>query len=241
MSLALGGQMRAAFPIDEEVDVLDVVDIARFVVGTPANAFVEVLADINADGAVNIGDAVVLVNDIAGDQNFVKERRAQSNFATNDVLSLTAHDGNLSLNLDNNRDYTAFQFDLYVPENVDVSQMMLNAERKQGHQLIYNKVEECHYRVAALSLSNHTFNGHNGELLNIALEGLSGNEVSIRNIQFFDAEGRGYQFEDVEAAITTGLTPTLSKGEGVIYDLQGRKREKVLRGVNIVNGKKILY
>ncbi|MBR1498185.1 MAG: leucine-rich repeat protein [Bacteroidaceae bacterium] len=53
--------------IDEQVNVVDVVDIARFVVGNPADTFVEVLADINKDGSVSIGDAVTLVNDIAGD------------------------------------------------------------------------------------------------------------------------------------------------------------------------------
>ena len=226
--------------VDENVNVLDVVDIARFVVGNPAKTFVEFLADINKDGAVNLGDAVVLVNEIAGDQNFVKAWHAPSRVTANDILSLTEHNGHLSLNLENERYYTAFQFDLYVPEDADVTQMMLNAERKQGHQLLYNKVEDGHYRVAALSTSNRTFDGDNGELLSIALDEISGEEVSICDIHFFDTMGNDYLFEDIEGAITTSLTPTFSKGEEDIYDIQGRKREKVQRGVNIVNGRKII-
>jgi hypothetical protein len=36
-----------------------------------------------------------------------------------------------------------------------------------------------------------------------------------------------------------GLTPTLSKGEGVIYDLQGRRLSgKPARGIYIEDGKK---
>lgn len=136
--------------VDDGIDVLDVVDIARFVVGNPATIFVEMLADINADGSVNLGDAVVLVNEIAGDQNFVKAWADPSNFAKNDAISLTGSGGCLSLNLENERSYTAFQFDLFVPEDVDVTAMLLNAERKQGHQLLYNKVENGHYRVAVL-------------------------------------------------------------------------------------------
>lgn len=229
--------------VDEEVDVLDVVDIARFVVGTPAESFVEVLADINKDSEVNLGDAVILVNDIAGDQNFVKAWNAPSQTIANDVLYMSDSNGTLSLNLENEREYTAFQFDLFVPEGAEVSQMLLNAGRKQGHQLIYNKVEEGHYRVAALSTSNQTFNGNIGELLNITLNGISGEEVRLCNIHFFDAEGQNYLFEDLESTIATeieSLHPAFSQSEGAIYDIQGRRQERMLHGINIVGGKKVV-
>ena len=200
---------------DGDVDVLDVMDIARFVVGTPAQTFVEFLADINEDGYVNLGDAVTLVNEIAGDQNFVKGWAAPSGFETNDVLSLTGRDGILSLNLENERYYTAFQFDLYVPEGADVTQLLLNAERKQKHQLLYNKVEEGHYRVAALSTSNNEFNGNNGELLNISLTGADNSEVSIRGIHFFDAQGKDYLFDDICGASPTSIRQ-IDNGELII-------------------------
>ena len=144
------------------------------------------------------------------------------------------------MNLENERNYTAFQFDLCVPENSEVSQIMLNAGRRQGHQLLYNKVEEGHYRVAALSTSNHAFNGNDGELLSITMNGASADEVSVRNIRFFDAEGHSYLLEDVESTITTGLTPALSKREGNIYNLAGQRLNKMRHGVNIVGGKKII-
>ena len=228
---------------DSEVDLLDVVDIARFVVGTPAETFMVNLADLNKDNVVNLGDAVVLVNEIAGDQNFVKAWHAPCRVTANDMLRLTERSGNLSLNLQNELSYTAFQFDLYVPEDADVTQMMLNAERKQGHQLLYNKVENGHYRVAALSTSNRTFDGDNGELLCIALDEISGEEVSIRDIHFFDTMGNDYLFEDIEGAITTGVRQIDNEQltiDNAIFDLQGRRQEKIQRGVNIVNGRKII-
>ena len=58
--------------IDTKVNVVDVVDIARYVVDDPSENFREKLADLNTDRSVNIADAVVLVNHIAGDQNYVK-------------------------------------------------------------------------------------------------------------------------------------------------------------------------
>ena len=59
------------------------------------------------------------------------------------------------------------------------------------------------------------------------------------------AEARLYIYDEED-----GLTPTLSQGEGAIYDLSGRKvqddsslftlHSSLKRGVYIVNGKKVL-
>jgi len=227
---------------DNDVDVLDVVDIARYVVKTPSESFVKQLADINNDDDVNLGDAVTLVNHIAGDQNLVKALISPETTG-NDMLTLKDKDGSFSLCLNNERLYTAFQFDLYVPEGADVTQMVLNADRRQGHQLLYNKVEEGHYRVAALSTSNNEFTGDDGELLIIALKGVSGNEVSIRDIHFFDVKGNDYLFADIEGSTATSIRQ-IDNGELIIdnsiYDLQGRKRSSLQRGVNIVGTKKVI-
>ncbi len=231
---------------DGEMDVVDVVDIARYVVGTPAETFVRILADINNNGDVNLGDAVSLVNMIAGDQNFVKALRAPQRASEgNEALTLEGTDGMLSLALQNTREYTAFQFDLYVPEATDVTSMLLNAQRKQRHHLLYNKVEDGHWRVAAISTSNCTFNGYEGELLRVALEGIANDDISIRNIRFFDMQSNEYAFDDICLSGTTtnleGLTPS-SKAEESIYDLQGRKvtNRQLTRGIYIVNGKKVV-
>ena len=229
--------------LDEGVNVLDVVDIARFVVGTPSGSFFKFLADVNKDGSVDLGDAVALVNVIAGDQNFVKGWGAPSGSEANDVFSLVEKNDKLSLHLENERYYTAFQFDLFVPKSADVEQILLNAERKQQHQLLYNKVEDGHYSVASLSISNNEFNGNAGELLNIALTGAENSEVSIRGIKFFDVQGQEYLFEDIEGAIATGLRP-IDNGELIIdnsiYNLAGQRLNKMQRGVNIVGGKKMI-
>ena len=229
---------------DGESDVVDVVDIARYVVGTPAETFVPILADIDNSGEVNIGDAVALVNEIAGDQNFVKAMRAPRWAETTDeALRLMAAGNGLSLILENQRDYTAFQFDLYVPEGTDVAQMLLNAQRKQKHQLLYNKVEEGHYRVAALSTSNHTFQGNDGELLSFAVSG--GGDIAIRDIHFFTADGGDYTFEALymNYGAETGIGSIeneIVNGKS-IYDLNGRKmvNGKLPQGIYIVNGKKV--
>jgi hypothetical protein len=61
---------------DGSVDVVDVVDVARFVVGTPSESFDRFLADLNGSGEVNVADAVALVNEIAGDANWARTLHA---------------------------------------------------------------------------------------------------------------------------------------------------------------------
>ena len=230
---------------DGYVDVVDVVDIARFVVGTPSESFDKFLADLNSSGEVNIGDAVVLVNEIAGDVNCSRPMLAPT--VSDGILTLTRNaDQSLSFALEGNSAYTAFQFDLYLPEEVDVEKMMLNALRRQMHQLLYNKLENGHYRVAVLSTSNKVFNGNDGELLNIGVSGIDSNEISIRDIHFFDVEGNDYKFADITISETTGVE-VKDNGQsrmdnGNVYDLQGRKMKagSLTRGLYIVGGKKMM-
>ena len=233
---------------DGEIDMMDVVDIARFVVGTPAETFVEFLADLNNNGEVNVADAVVLVNEIVGDQNFAKAFGAPRQDLGDDRLTLTKNDDHsLSFSMESQRNYTAFQFDLYTNSEDDVMGLRLNTARKHGHQLIYNKVDEGHYRIVALSVANHTFNGSNGELLNIQLDGFNAADMTISNIHFITTDGTDYRFDDLSLSNATGiegLTPNLSpKEEGNVYDLSGRKVSvpSVLpKGVYIMNGKKVI-
>ena len=233
---------------DGKVNVVDVVDIARFVVGTPSDKFMEFLADLNSDDNVNVADAVVLVNEIAGDQNFAKAYGAPRQDLGDDRLTLTENDDHsLSLAMESQRPYTAFQFDLYTNSEDDVMAMALNAARKNGHQLLYNKVDEGHYRVVALSVANNGFNGNGGELLNIQLDGVNTDDVTIGNIHFITGDGTDHRFEDLSLSSATGiesLTPNPSpKGEGNVYDLSGRKvsESSVLpKGVYVVNGKKVI-
>jgi hypothetical protein len=54
--------------------------------------------------------------------------------------------------------------------------------------------------------------------------------------------GLQYLFDKYGMEDGLSLTPALSKGEGVIYDLSGRKvNSQLQKGIYIVNGRKILY
>ena len=230
---------------DEEVDVVDVVDIARFVVATPSANFREKLADLNFDKTVNIADAVTLVNFIAGDQNFSRmmiSSRESYDYDLCQLLLLSNGSNALSLCLDGAADFTAFQFEVELPENTDITAMSINGQRMDDHEILYNKVEANRYRVAVLSLSNAIFKGNAGELLNISIDGLNTNEVSVQNIHFVTKNGKDITFDALAlSGIVTGIANVRAdESDNVIFDLQGRKLSKTQRGVNIVDGKKVI-
>ena len=218
---------------DEEVDVVDVVDIARFVVATPSAKFREKLADLNSDNSVDLGDAVVLVNHIAGDVNFAKAMYAHNSLKEgSETLSLTKNGKTLALSLTSGRAYTAFQFDLYVAEDATVNQITINTLRKQEHLLFYNKVEDGHYRVAVLSTSNGTFNGNEGELLSFVMDDEPDTGTEISNIQFFDTKGKAYAFD----AIGIGLETDIQSMTDAAPEAQD-----VEDGKYIENGRVVIY
>ena len=229
---------------DTKVNVVDVVDIARFVVATPSENFREKLADLNSDLSVNIADAVALVNHIAGDQNFVKSEFPMSKFCDYESCNLELQEGEMNellLCLTGDADFTAFQFEVDVPEGIDISAMRINSLRKDGHQLLFNRVADNRYRVAALSLSNAVFKGNDGELLNISLEGMGTVDVCIHDIHFVTTTGTDIVFDNLYLnGNTTGMANIHVKENAPIYDLQGRRHSTLQRGANIIGNRKII-
>ena len=234
---------------DNETDVIDVVDIARFVVGTPRNAFDDFLADMNSSGSINVADAVVLVNDIAGNTQFARSANRVP-YYNNDVLSLCYNnEDRLSVQLEGTERYTAFQFDLWLPSDMNLMSLSLNNLRSQGHQLLYNKVEDGHYRVVVVSTSGETFNGKAGELLSMMLDGYANDDIRIDNIHFITSQGYDVPFNAVNArysgAVTNiqGIEPANVEKQTkkqVIYNLKGQRLESLKKGINIVGGRKII-
>lgn len=229
---------------DTKVNVVDVVDIARFVIDTPSEDFREKLADLNSDLSVNIADAVVLVNHISGDQTFARMENPKNSpydYESCDLRLSTGEDNGLSLTLTGDMNFTAFQFEVDVPEGFDISAMRINSQRKDNHQLLFNKVADNRYRVAALSLSNAVFKDYDGELLSISLEGTGPVDICIHDIHFVTTNGTDVIFDDVYLnGNTTGIADIHAKENTPIYDLQGRRHSTLQRGTNIVGNRKII-
>ena len=54
-------------------------------------------------------------------------------------------------------------------------------------------------------------------------------------------EVKAFYFDGEEETAIESLTPSLSEGEGAIYNIAGQRISKLQKGINIVNGKKVLF
>ena len=59
-------------------------------------------------------------------------------------------------------------------------------------------------------------------------------------IELPSTEVKAFYFDGEEETAIESLTPALSKGEGAIYNIAGQRINKLQKGINIVNGKKVL-
>jgi len=214
--------------LDGDTNMVDVVDIVRFVVGTPSDMFIEMMADLDNSNSVNVADAVVLVNEIVGDMNYAKPMWAPA--MTDDVLALAGDGNRLSLLMEGNGQYAAFQCDLWLPEGMNVTDVQLNDNRRQGHQLLYNKVGDGHYRVVAISTAANSF--------------LATDDIRMDNIHFVTTRGDDIPFDDLGVSNgsmpTTIASPTVEQQGTAIYNLNGQRLIVPQKGLNIVNGKKLV-
>ncbi len=83
------------------------------------------------------------------------------------------------------------------------------------------------------------------ETVNIGLYNYTGTNLAKGKAYLFVAGGSAkalvFDFGDDDATGIKSLTPALSEGEGAIYNIAGQRMSRMQKGVNIVNGKKILF
>lgn len=228
---------------DGVINILDVIDIARYAAGLNPTGFQEELADVNANGTVNITDAVTLINKIAGDVSAMAKSAGWTEVTSADRLTLvTDGDKTLRVALDNSEAYTACQMDVIVPDGISIQSVSPEATRTNGHRLLFNKIGENTYRIVVLSLDNAAFRGNTGALLNISLNRASG-QAQLRNACFVTTRGQEVDFEAVSLANTTSINgvKTDQQEQREYYNVSGQRVSKPQHGVYIYNGKKSIF
>ena len=231
---------------DGEVNVTDIVEIVNYIMNKPSNKFIFSVADMDDDGKVDVTDIVKEVSLIMSSGSNAPKRASVAEMVDNDQLEMTSNDNKtLSLNLQNEGSYVASQFDIVLSAGQTLESIQLNNKRMENHQMTYAKIGDNRYKVVIYSLDNATYNGHNGELLNIKVVG-SG-DVIVEDILFITAGQMEKRFSSLRGG-TTGISVTTKQAEKMnIYSTDGRLVRKqaestngLKKGLYIVNGKKII-
>ena len=228
---------------DGFADMLDAVDIVRYAVGVDMSRFDPFLADFDEDEEVTVADAVALVGMIADGSAQPNINAAPAMPQNVGEVSLTRDaNGVISLGIDSEVAFTAFQFDLTLPEGAQVDLAQLT-NRLNAHQLIYNKIDETTYRFAAFSLANKVFADRQGTVVNVKASMTDYADIVAKNIKFVTAKGAIVRYDNLESANPTGIVEMNARQnveDGIYYNLSGIRVDNPGKGVYILNGKKVI-
>lgn len=129
----------------------------------------------------------------------------------------------LGLSINNMEPFSAFQFDLLLPEPVNYIQnsVYLNPERSNGHTVSAELINSNTLRVVGFSVTNQTFTGINGDVVHLqfGINGTGGTYgLELSNVIIADVSGQNiisayYSNVLVITAPDISLTASLSFGE----------------------------
>lgn len=139
---------------NDNLAVGDVTTTVNHILGREVAKFEEVPADVNRDGDVTLADAVGIVNILLGTFDKTAPMALASRFssASDKLTNATEYTDALSLKISNPKNYVALQFDLKVPEDVEIKDVRM--PEGTDHLIAYNYLEDNTVRLVVYSLTN---------------------------------------------------------------------------------------
>ena len=233
---------------DNVINVGDITAIASYILENTISGFVSQAADVNGDGFVNVGDITALAQMILNDGNQAsvrftargEETEMEAQFAMN-VDKVSDNSMNLVVGATNSENaFSAFQFDIVLPEDVQMSDVRL-LSRCSYMTFDMTVLDNHRLRVIAYSLEDARVPFMSGELVSIALNGVSSDEFTLTNGIFANGH-RTLYVSDVTASYQTptDIENTSAEKNAEIYDILGRKLNGLQKGIQIV-GNQIIF
>ncbi len=152
------------------VTITDVVVTSQYVLEMNPQPFVFEAADVNFDGNITVTDVSRIAWMVLNPDEANAPLRAPALWNNGDRMSgegvsLTAGETRtVSIALDNDRDYSAFQLDLSLPEGLTASNFRLT-DRAGSHAFDVNTLHNGDIRVLCYSPALTAIGGHEGALL----------------------------------------------------------------------------
>ncbi len=137
--------------------------------------------------------------------NRMKSVNVTGNFYSPNELSFTGRytDGKfyIDASLINEEPIAALQLDVVCPEGLSTDESLLTlSDRAAAHSATLAKVGANRYRVVIFSLQNATFEGNDGILFSLGIEGMTpgGKQIRIENIKLSSVDGVNITTPDSE-------------------------------------------
>ena len=152
-------------------------------------------------------------------------------------LSFEVQASEAKISLSGATEMTALQFNLMLPEgvNVNTDNATLGSATDE-HTLCIETLDNGDLLFIIYSMDLNTFT--DGELLRFPINGVQDGDANLYTIRYASADAVSHEAEDI---VTKAASPK-SSPEGKdfkIYNLSGQRLNKMQKGINIVDGKKI--
>ena len=224
---------------DGIVTVSDVVTTARYILNYNPEPFVFEAADMNGDSKITITDVVKIANLIL-DQDYdePEDMRMMAPNMAGDCTSGEAKGNSVSINLDNEADYTAIQMDLILPEGMTASDFALT-ERASNLVLVVNDRGNGKVRVLAYTPDLKTIKGNDGAVLTFKVDGNMGGDIFVNRIEVVNTKGESVRLAGFNIPVSTPtalteMTTNKAIADVKYFNLAGQQMTEPSTGVTLV-------
>ena len=227
------------------VSITDVVVTAQYVLELNPQPFVFEAADANADGNITVADVsriawMVLNPTLNAPLRAPALWNNGDRMSGNGITLMPGETRTVSILLDNEMDYSAFQFDINLPEGLTASNFQL-ASRAGSHAFDVNTLHNGNIRALCYSPALTAIDGHDGALLtfDVTARGNVNGDINVDGIELVTADCQSVKLD----AFTIGVNNATSVNESIngkaiakveYFNLAGQRMEQPSTGVTLV-------
>ena len=227
------------------VTITDVVVTAQYVLERNPDPFIVEAADVNIDGNITVTD-VTRIAWIVLNPTLNAPRQAPALWDNGDHMSgeginlAAGETQTVSIALDNDRDYSAFQFDLTFPEGLTASHFQLT-DRAGSHAFDVNALQNGSIRALCYSPVMTCINGHQGALLtfDVTATGTVNGDITVDGIELVTPNCNSVQLDGFTIVVNnatgmneTSIVKTVARMD--YYNLAGQRLDRPESGVILV-------
>lgn len=212
------------------VTVTDIVVSARYILNYHPDPFVFGAVDLNNDGNITVTDIVILAQMIKDGApvsypHYAPTRNSNFDHMSGKLVNADGKHRSVSIALSNAANYTAFQFDLLLPEGMIADNFILT-DQSGSHTLDANLLDNGKTRLLCYSSSLNVFNGDDETLLTFDVcDNITG-DIVVDGIEMVTTSGQtsnldAFTIKMDNLTSVDGLTASVriySEGQNIVVE-----------------------
>lgn len=215
---------------DDLVNVTDITTIINYILGNNPENFNFDAADCTPDSIINVSDITMVINLIlSGNTTEVVgewEVNTEDNVNIDDFNLAPGETRSIDVKLCNSQAYTALQFDLRLPEGLEIVSIG-KADRIANHNIHSGTLPDGTVRLIAYNMQNADIKGHDGTIITLvvkASQALAPNDaIEVSHTVLATASDESFFAPVTVARVgnTTGVAD-VSQNAAKVYSQAGR-------------------